>query len=333
MADETWLLPAFLDQSAACHWIVDPQHVVRAVFGDSTQFFGKPAAEVTGHPFPSALGRHAPESWNGRLDRVLEGETLRLRERRGTFTWFVSVFPIRQEERIVYAGAIAREITLWGTAEQELRQTVLSALKAQEFERKMVSQFLHDSIGQNLTALGLQLDLVRMDLETPAPESSARLGEIQKMLETMMEQVREYVYELNPSIVERAGLRTALDRLVSRIRPRFAGTVRVLADPSLKIDPKIATPFYHIAQEAVENAVQHAGCSTIEIALKSTSKGPILEIRDNGSGFDPDDILGGRRGLGLLSMEHYAAQAGLDLSISSNRGVGTKIKAAVAGIS
>jgi signal transduction histidine kinase len=53
----------------------------------------------------------------------------------------------------------------------------------------------------------------------------------------------------------------------------------------------------------------------------------VLEVRDNGRGFDPDDILEGGRGLGLLSMEHYAAQAGLELSIASNRGGGAIVRA------
>ena len=78
---------------------------------------------------------------------------------------------------------------------------------------------------------------------------------------------------------------------------------------------------YQIAQEAVENAVQHSSCSAIEIAVKSTRTGTVLEVRDNGRGFDPADLVAGRRGLGLLSMEHYAAQAGLDLSITSTRRV------------
>ncbi len=333
MADEAWLLQAFLEQGPACHWIIDPRHVFQIVYGDSAGLLGKPAAELQGQTLAAVFGAAAAPAWKDRLDRVWKGEVVRLRERRGTSTWFIALFPIRRDTKVVYAAGTAREITPWGSAERELRQTVLSALKAQEFERKMASQFLHDSVGQNLTALGLQLDLVRMDLESTAPQSSAHLAEIQKMLETMMEQVREYVYELNPSIVERAGLRTALDRLIGRIRPRFAGSVRLVADPSVKIDPQIATPLYHIAQEAVENAVQHAGCSTIEIALKSTQKGPILEVRDNGRGFDPDDVSGSRRGLGLLSMEHYAAQAGLDLSITSNRDGGTRVRAAAAGAS
>ena len=225
-------------------------------------------------------------------------------------------------------AALAREITPWSNAEQELRHTVLGALKAQEFERTMVSKFLHDSVGQNLTALGLQLDLIRMDLETVSPETCARVVEIQKLLEEMMESVREYSYELNPSTVERAGLRPALDRLADRIRARFPGTLRRERGSLPEARPEAGQRLYQIAQEAVENAVQHSSCSTIEIAVKSTRTGTLLEVRDNGQGFDPADLVAGRRGLGLLSMEHYAAQAGLDLSITSTREFGTTVRAA-----
>ena len=327
MAENAWLMEALLQQSSACHWILDSHHVFRAVYGDSVSFFGMPAAKLKGRPLAKAVDKNAAAIWTDRLSRVFAGEVLKLHSNRAQATWHICLFPIRRRNRIVYAGAMAREISAWGTAEQELRHTVLSALKAQEHERKMASKFLHDSVGQNMTALGLQIDLARMDLEQISPETSAHLGEIQKILGTIMEEVRGYSYELNPSIVERAGLRPALDRLVSRVRSRFAGTVRLLAGPSLKVDPKVATGLYHIAQEAVENAVQHAGCSAIEIAIKSTRKGPNLVIRDNGSGFDPENVVGPRRGLGLLSMEHYAAQSGLLLSISRNRGGGTVVRA------
>ena len=326
---ESGLSDAFLEQSPACIWMVDRDLVFHHVYGDSTAIFGKPAADLTGRPAGEALDAERARSWKCRLTRALDGETLFLRERTPGATWYISVFPVRVEGQVRYAGAIAREMTPWKTAEQELRNTVLSALKAQEFERNMLSKFLHDVVGQNLTALGLQLDLARMDLESVSPDTCVRIGGIQKVLESMMEQVREYSYHLNPSAVERAGLRSALDRLTIRIRERFGGGLRVNVDPSSKIDPKIASAFYHIAQEAVENAVQHASCSAIEIAVKSTRTGLSIEVRDNGKGFDPADILGGARGLGLLSMEHYAAQAGLDLSITSNREAGTTVRATV----
>jgi two-component system NarL family sensor kinase len=328
MAESGCLSETFLEQSPGCLWMVRDDLVFHRVYGLSTPILGKPAEELTGHCAPDVLDAERSKSWCGRFARALAGEALYLRERSGDTTWYISVFPIRANDGTRYAGAMAREMTPWKTAEQELRNTVLSALKAQEFERNMLSKFLHDAVGQNLTALGLQLDLARMDVESVSPETCVRITEIQKVLETIMEQVREYSYHLNPSAVERAGLRSALDRLIIHIRGRFTGGLRVNVDPSLKIDPKIASAFYHIAQEAIENAVQHSSCSAIEIAVKSTRTGPSMEIRDNGRGFDPADIAGGRRGLGLLSMEHHAAQAGLDLSIKSSRGNGATVRAA-----
>jgi PAS domain S-box-containing protein len=331
MSDAGWLAEAFLEQSPTCYWAVTAAGVFDRFYGDPSSILGKPAAELAGRLAAEVLPAEIASVWRDRFARALGGETVVLRERRGNGIWHLTVFPMRLEGKIRYAGALAREITAWSTAEQELRYTVLGALKAQEFERNMVSRFLHDTVGQNLTALGLQLDLVRMDLENIQPETCARVIEIQQLLEAMMQRVREYSYELNPSTVERAGLRSALDRLTGRIRGRFTGSVRVNVDPSLKIDPKIASAMYQIAQEAVENAVQHASCSAIEIVVKSSRSSAALEIRDNGKGFDTSELLGGNRGLGLLSMEHYAAQAGLDLSITSSREVGTIVRAAAQG--
>jgi signal transduction histidine kinase len=258
---------------------------------------------------------------------VIGGETLYLRERRGKAIWNVSVFPLRVKGAVRYAAGLGTEVSSWGTAEDELRHTVLSALRAQAYERNALSRFLHDTVGQTLTALGLRLDLVRMDLDGIAPETSKRIAEIQEIIGDVMERVREYSYALNPSAVERAGLRPALDLLVQRVRPRYAGSFRTNVDPSLKLEKPVAAALYQIAQEAVENAVQHSGCSNIEISVKSTRTGTILEIRDNGKGFDPGDIVTGRRGLGLLSMEHHAAEGGLELSVLSTLGAGTTVRA------
>jgi signal transduction histidine kinase len=340
MPDSQVLAEALLQQSPACHWVVSPNGIFQHIFGDPSALFGRSAEEFTGRTADRFLDPPQAAAWTSRFTRAMHGETVTLRERRGGDTWYVEIFPLRWPEGCVQtgygpdvwcAGAIARKITPWATAEQQLRHTVLGALKAQEFERNTVSRFLHDSVGQNLTGLGLQLDLIRMDLEGVSPETCLHVGEVQKLLGEIMESVREYSYELNPATVERAGIRLALDRLDGRLRARFSGTLRVNVDPSLKLEPSLARALYQIAQEAVENAVQHSCCSAIEIAIKSTRTGTVLEVRDNGRGFDPADLSAGRRGLGLLSMEHYAAQAGLELTISSSRDTGTAVRAAIPG--
>jgi len=328
MPESQRLSDTLLEQSPGCQWIVREDLVFQRIYGDSNAVLGKPSEALTGRSAPDALHADTAAVWCGRFARAVAGETLYLRERHGNATWYISVFPVLATDGTRCAGGMAREITPWNTAEQELRNTVLSALKAQDFERNTLAKFLHDVVGQNLTALGLQLDLARMDVEGGSPEAVVRIGEIQTVLETIMEQVREYSYHLNPSAVERAGLRSALDRLTVNIRERFTGGLRVNVDPSLKLDPNLAAAFYHIAHEAIDNAVQHASCSAIEIAVKSTRNGPSLEVHDNGRGFDAADLLLGRRGLGMLSMEHYAAQAGLSLSIVSGRDTGTTVRAA-----
>ncbi len=321
------LAETLIGQSPACQWLIDREGVFVLICGESCAFFGKPAADLAGRRIADLLPPEGAALWGTRLQRIFAGESLHIRELANEGTYNISAFPVRVDGDIRYAGGLAREITPWGSAEQELRRSVLGALKAMEFERNMLSRFLHDSIGQNLTALGLQLDLIRMELETTAPDVCTRIGEMQGLLEEIMGDTREYSYELNPSAVERTGLRAALDRLAARLPQRFPGNLRLNVDPSLKLEPQVASAVFHIAQEAVENALQHSGCSAIEIAVKSSRTGTFLEVKDNGRGFDPGDLLSGRRGLGFLSMEHYAAQAGLELAIVSHPGAGTTVRA------
>ena len=328
MSEAESLAEAYLQQSRCCHFVTSGEGRLVRVYGEAPEFFGRPAESLPGEDIDAAMASKQAGLWRSRAWRALRGEVLNLRERRGSLNWNITLFPIQVEGEVKFAGGLAREVTAWGSAENELRHTVLGALKAQERERTMVSRFLHDNIGQTLTALGLRLDLIRMDLETTSPAICKQVSDVQDIIGEMMEAVREYSYELNPSTAERAGLRPALDRLMSRIRARYAGTLRANVDPSLKLDPRAANAFYQIAQEAVENAVQHSSCSSIEISVKSTRTGTVLEIRDNGRGFDPADIMAGRRGLGLLSMEHYAAEAGLELSVTSTLNAGTTVRAA-----
>ena len=150
--------------------------VFRNVYGDPAAIFGKTAAELAGRPVAEVLDSESAVLWKSRFTRALAGDLLLLRERHSGATWYMGVFPIRVEGHILFAGGLASEVTPFSTAEQELRYTVLGALKAQAYERSVAAHFLHDMVGQNLTALGLQLDLVRMDLESRQPETCRRIA-------------------------------------------------------------------------------------------------------------------------------------------------------------
>src|SRR4051812_11366804 len=109
-----------------------------------------------------------------------------------------------------------------------LQRMIVSTINARDVESNRVSRILHDEVGQVLSAVGLQLDVLKLDYREKNPDITERVNEIQKMLDHAVQQVRSLSYDLNPSVVERAGLHMALDRLVGRYREKFAGSLRYL---------------------------------------------------------------------------------------------------------
>ena len=316
-----------VEQCPACHWVIDERRVLVQVFGDSCELFRYPAEELSGRALDEVLPAARLELWTQHIARIFSGETSHLTEALewDELVYAVTLFPMRDEDgSIRFAGGLAVDVTKSRLTEQYLRSTALEVLSAQDAGKERVSRFLHDEVGQSLTAAGMQLDILRMDLEATVPGISKRTSEIQQMLEVVVDRIRDLSYELNPAIVERAGFHSAMDRLAGRYRRSFNGTLRLMFDSSLRIPSEVGSALYKIAQGAVDNAIQHASCSQIELLVKATQAGPTLEVRDNGRGFL---VEGSHRRLGLLLMEHYARQAGLRLTIESQKGRGTLVRA------
>jgi two-component system, NarL family, sensor kinase len=211
--------------------------------------------------------------------------------------------------------------------QRSLASLLVSVMNAREQEGARVSRILHDDVGQVLSAIGLQLDLLRMDLNEHVADCQPRILEIQKVLELAVAQVRDLSYELNPSIVERTGLQFALDRLVGRFRKDFAGSIRLLFDSSVRLPLEAATAVYKIAEQALENAVTHSGATRIEVMVKLGKQGISLEVRDNGTGVPEDGKAADTTGLGLHLMRYHANQSGLRFSVASIPEQGTIVRA------
>jgi signal transduction histidine kinase len=146
------------------------------------------------------------------------------------------------------------------------------------------------------------------------------------MLDQAVQQVRALSYDLNPAVVERAGLQFALDRLVGRMRGQFSGSIRFLFDSSVKVPLQIANAWYKIAELALDNAVKHSGATKIEIHVKSAQKLTALEVRDNGGGFSLIEAKLNPAGLGLLLIEHYSMQAPISIDVKATPGRGTVVR-------
>jgi two-component system, NarL family, sensor histidine kinase UhpB len=193
--------------------------------------------------------------------------------------------------------------------------------------RSRTARILHDEVSQVLSAVGLQLDVLRMDFEKNHPEVAERTIEIQQLLEKAIDEVRDLSRVLDPSMVERAGLNSALTRLVGYFREAYGVPVRLLMDPAARPPIETANAFYRIAEQALDNAARHSGGAPIELLLRPSRAGVVLEIRDEGPGFDVDQARASCQGVGLLVMEYQAFRAGLDLSLASTPGKGTIVKA------
>ncbi len=311
-----------LRQSPGCNWLLGPDRVFHAIYGDAPRVFGRAAVELEKANFTDLFAAPARPAWIGRVERVFTGQTLCAAGRfdeRGP-AWSITLFPVALPEGgIAFAGGMAHEM-----AENDL---ALRMLQGVETDRAALFRLLHDRVGQYLSAAGLQLDLLRMDLADSAFPIAARTAEIQATLEIVMGVVRDLHYQLNPEVAERVGLCAALDRLAGRLRTDFHGNVRVLADSTAQPGPAAAAALYRIAQEAAGSAAGRAGCSAIEILLKSMRRGTALEVRDNGQGFDAAESALQKDGFGLLVMQYHADRAGIELEIDSAPGKGTVVRA------
>jgi signal transduction histidine kinase len=133
--------------------------------------------------------------------------------------------------------------------------------------------------------------------------------------------MRALIFELRPESLELEGLVAALSRQVAVLRTRYKLTVNVDLgeEPDLSLEMKQA--LYRIAQEALHNIVKHARASVVELRLTGLADEIILEVRDNGKGFDPSAPFPGH--LGLRSMRERATKMGGTLTIESLPGQGT----------
>ncbi len=199
-----------------------------------------------------------------------------------------------------------------------LAQMLFAAMNDHEAVLARVSRLLHDDVSQVLSAVGLQLDAMRMDFREQAPGMEQRAAEIQELLEQAIEQLRDITNELNPSIVERAGLQFALDRLIGKARATFPGTVRLHFDSSLRVPTVLAKTFYKITECALDIAKATQECSLIDIHIKRAQREYVLEISHNGTVGESSAAP-----LGQLLMDYYASKNHVTLKTERAPGRGS----------
>jgi PAS domain S-box-containing protein len=229
-----------------------------------------------------------------------------------------------------------RDITERKQAEEKRKEysrklQVLSRrlVEAQETERRNIARELHDEIGQALTVMQLNLHAM---LQSPAADGlTPLLDESLKVVERVLEQVKDISLNLRPSILDDLGLEPALRWYTNRQAALVELKVGFQADGlEQRLDPVIETECFRVAQEALTNVVRHAQARHVTVDLHTKDNRLHLSVRDDGVGFDvaavrDRAVLGAS--LGLLSMEERAALAGGGLEFRSTPGQGAEVLA------
>jgi signal transduction histidine kinase len=196
-------------------------------------------------------------------------------------------------------------------------------------ERNRLALELHDAVSQKLFSLVLTAEaLATLVDKGTVGEQAARL---KTLAQEALDELRALIFELRPPELERDGLCGALRKHVGLLAQRRAGRITLELADGIPSEPKRDAEILRIAQEAINNALRHARAERVTVSLRGENGELVLEVADDGVGFDPAaDELRSRR-LGLTSMEERARRLRGRLEIQSEPGAGTTVRLAVPG--
>ena len=239
--------------------------------------------------------------------------------------------PIAQEIANTLAIAIHHGRLLESVTQQRehLRTLTARLAEAEDAERRQLARILHDEIGQNLTALGLNLNLVQTQMDQDASQPVlARLDDSLALVEKTTERVRHVMADLRPPMLDDYGLVSTLRWYGEQFTSRTGVSVTVQGEePIPRLAAQIENAFCRITQEALTNVVKHAWASQVTITITTADQIARLVVADDGVGFDraqlapPDES----RGWGLLTMTERAEAIGAQCRIVSHPQQGTRV--------
>jgi len=190
-------------------------------------------------------------------------------------------------------------------------------------ERQKLARELHDSVSQALYGISLGAHAARAALSRDPDNVTEPIDYILTLAEAGLAEMRALIFELRPESLETEGLVSAFTKQAAALQARheIAVSISLCDEPDLPLRAK--QELYRIAQEALHNTVKHARASKVDLVLHRTANAVILEVRDDGVGFDPLGSFPGH--LGLRSMQERVSNLGGSLQIESAPGQGTHI--------
>jgi PAS domain S-box-containing protein len=259
------------------------------------------------------------------LERVARGETVAryetlCRRKDGSlFESSLTVSPVNDAAgKRTGASVIARDVS-------ERRKLEKEVLDMSTLERRRVGYELHDGLSQQLAGIALKAKSLQESLTATGASQAGAAREIVELVNEAMRQTRQVTRSLDPPEREASDLVAVLKRLALETSAAYPVDCQCRCEESqLPLTAQTNLALFHMAQEAVRNAIVHGGAERIELQLTSNNGGVNLAIRDNGKGFDPSKKA--PAGMGLRLMQYRARTLDATFQLSSQPGVGTVVK-------
>jgi PAS domain S-box-containing protein len=235
------------------------------------------------------------------------------------------------------AGAVVAHIditaqkaveTALAGAVRQLRELAGAVQDAEEGERKRIALELHDELGQDLTALRLELTWLESRIgKVPGEQLSPKIADLKGRLDATMRAVRRIISDLRPSMLDELGLTSALEWLAEDFATRTGVSCHVIVESNdIEVPDRLATAIFRIVQEALTNVWRHAEASHVEIEIESSrDAGMVVTVSDDGIGIVSKSFEK-PKSYGIRGMRERAALFGGLVQLQSDPGKGTAVR-------
>jgi len=233
----------------------------------------------------------------------------------------------RASRRRAEATVLAREATL-RTSYQRIRTLAGRLINAQEVARAGFARDLHDGMSQELAGVSMLVNALKSSSghiqDVPTQQALSRL---QDETRGILERVHRLSHELHPANLRLLGLAATLQAHCNEVARLHGVQVNVTTDGDLRdVHTETAVSLFRIAQESLQNGVEHGGARQFTVSLTRSAEHVELTVTDDGRGFDLEAVRRDGRGLGLVSIEERAHAVGGDVQIVTGPGAGTTIR-------
>jgi signal transduction histidine kinase len=288
-----------------------------------TDIIGTNESEAVTGLQSAMTGTPSRYEWSCR-GRTFQAHAEPLRDHAGNIAGVISfAFDITEQRRVEPALRDSRE---------ERRRLIGAMNQIQENERRRIAREIHDELGQRLTALRLDLGMLRGDLrKAETVRAEGRIAAMLELIDETIATVRRVATELRPAILDDFGLRAAIEQEITTFAARTSIDVSLVVVPEdLAVDSDRATTIYRIIQESLTNIARHSGATHADLRVEARDRRIEVELRDNGRGIRPEE-LSDPLTLGILGLRERAYAFGGEVIIEGIADKGTRVFVSIPG--